>query len=77
MFAEGQQKIQFLPHAQAFAYAEGGVAADVVQFAERTDRGVVTFGYLAKGVAAANGVVFAAGGVLVVVGLGNGFVVFF
>ena len=66
-----------LPHPEAFAYAEGCVAVDVVQFAKGIDGGVVALGQLAKGVAAANGVVFGAGGGTFAVGLGNGAVAFF
>ena len=62
------------PHPEAFAYAEGGVAVDVVQFAEGTDGGVVALGQLAKGVAAADGVVFGAGGGYVVISIGKGVV---
>lgn len=64
-------------HPETFAYAEGGVAVDVVQFAEGTDGGVVALGQLAKGVAAADGVVFGAGGGTITVGLSNGVVAFF
>lgn len=65
------------PHPEAFAYAQGGVAADVVQFADGVDGGVVTLGEFAEGVAAANGVIFGAGRRTFAVGLGNGAVVFF
>lgn len=65
------------PHPEAFAYAQGGVAADVVQFADGTDGGVVVLGQLAKGVAFAYGVVFGAGGGDFAVDLGNGAIVFF
>lgn len=65
------------PHPEAFAYAEGCVAVDVVQFAKGIDGGVVALGQLAKGVAAANGVVFGAGRRTFAVGLGNGAVAFF